>query len=181
MLNQWIKPYSGSESFGMSTICDGALFLTVPQALLVFVLYVRATAINPADPGIMFKFGGEIMNVRNSKLELPTKSGNFDELGTATHSSPSSASRSSLSRVNSSRKGSIVEERRTEMQFETPRKTTFCDCIGGICCGVFVHEDCRKEDGLADQQGTGEEALYCTLCEAEVLFFEKKNYSELIH
>ncbi|KAI8526708.1 hypothetical protein RHMOL_Rhmol12G0016600 [Rhododendron molle] len=70
-----------------------------PVALVVFVLYVRATAINPADPGIMFKFGGEIMNVRNSKLELPTKSGNFDELGTATHSSPSSASRSSLSRV----------------------------------------------------------------------------------
>ncbi|KAG5520474.1 hypothetical protein RHGRI_033156 [Rhododendron griersonianum] len=70
-----------------------------PVALLVFVLYVRATAINPADPGIMFKFGGEIMNVRNSKLELPTKSGNFDELGTGTHSSPSSASRSSLSRV----------------------------------------------------------------------------------
>ncbi|XP_058195451.1 probable protein S-acyltransferase 19 isoform X2 [Rhododendron vialii] len=144
-----------------------------PVALLVFVLYVRATAINPADPGIMFKFGGEIMNVRNSKLELPTKSGNFDELGTAIHSSPSSASRSSLSRVNSSRKGSIVEERRTEMQFETPSKTTFCDCIGGICCGVFVHEDCRKEDGLADQQGTGEEALYCTLCEAEVRKFSK--------
>ncbi|KAE9454825.1 hypothetical protein C3L33_13271, partial [Rhododendron williamsianum] len=130
-----------------------------PVALLVFVLYVRATAINPADPGIMFKFGGEIMNVRNSKLELPTKSGNFDELGTGTHSSPSSASRSSLSRVNSSRKGSIVEERRTEMQFETPSKSAFCDCIGGICCGVFVHEDCRKEDGLADQQGAGEEAL----------------------
>lgn len=171
MLNQWIKPYSRSESCGMSTICNGALFLMVPQALLVFVLYVRATAINPADPGIMSKFAGEIMNARSPKLELPTKSGNIDELGTVTHSSPSSASRSSLSRVNSSRKGSVGEERRMEMQLETPRKTAFCDCIGGICCGVFVHEDCRKGDGLADQQGTGEDALYCTLCEAEVLFF----------
>lgn len=142
----------------------------VTQALLVFILYVRSTAINPADPGIMSKFDGEALEARNSKLELSTKSRKFDELGTVTHSSPSSACRSSLSHVNSSRKDSVGEERRTEMQVETHSRASFCDCIGGICCGVFVHEDCRKEDGLADPQGTGEDALYCTLCEAEVIF-----------
>ncbi|KAH7832836.1 hypothetical protein Vadar_000442 [Vaccinium darrowii] len=144
-----------------------------PVALLVFILYVRSTAINPADPGIMSKFDGEALEARNSKLELSTKSRKFDELGTMTHSSPSSACRSSLSHVNSSRKDSVGEERRTEMQVETHSRASFCDCIGGICCGVFVHEDCRKEDGLADPQGTGEDALYCTLCEAEVRKFSK--------
>ena len=53
------------------------------------------------------------------------------------------------------------------MQTEPPDRTS-CRS-GGIFCAVFVHEDCRKQDGVADQQGTGADALYCTLCEAEVL------------
>ncbi|PSS05810.1 Protein like [Actinidia chinensis var. chinensis] len=142
-----------------------------PVALLVFILYVRSTAINPADPGIMSKFDSELTNKRNSKLESSAKSRKFDELGTATHSSPSSVSRSSLERVNSSRKGSVGEERRIDMQTEPPDRTS-CRS-GGIFCAVFVHEDCRKQDGVADQQGTGADALYCTLCEAEVRKFSK--------
>uniref|UniRef100_A0A2P2N6D2 S-acyltransferase n=1 Tax=Rhizophora mucronata TaxID=61149 RepID=A0A2P2N6D2_RHIMU len=43
-----------------------------------------------------------------------------------------------------------------------------CNNIGGIFCGLFVHEDCRKRDGASEQQGAAEEALFCTLCNAEV-------------
>ncbi|KAL1567584.1 putative protein S-acyltransferase 19 [Salvia divinorum] len=38
-----------------------------PVAILVFILYVRSTAINPADPGIMYKFGPELMNESREK------------------------------------------------------------------------------------------------------------------
>ena len=147
-------------------ICNGVPVHAELQALLVFILYVRSTAINPADPGIMSKFDYELTNNRNSKLESSAKFRKFDELGTATHSSPSSASRSSLAGVNSSRKGSVGDERRIDMQTE-PHDRTSCRS-GGVFCAVFVHEDCRKWDGVADQQGTDEDALYCTLCEAEV-------------
>ncbi|WVZ86879.1 hypothetical protein U9M48_033597 [Paspalum notatum var. saurae] len=42
-------------------------------------------------------------------------------------------------------------------------------CLGRVCfcCAIFRIEDCRKEDE-ANQQEDGEEALFCTLCNAEV-------------
>lgn len=44
--------------------------------------------------------------------------------------------------------------------------STLCGKIGGFLCGCFVIEDCRKDDIL--QQQSGEDALFCTLCNAEV-------------
>ncbi|CAL9013361.1 unnamed protein product [Prunus brigantina] len=142
-----------------------------PVALLVFILYVRCTAINPADPGIMSKFDNEATNSINpnhrlSAKDLPRK---FDETTTG-HSSPSSVSRSSLAGANSSRKGSVGEPGVVNIVAEpTTRKC----CIGGIFCALFVHEDCRKQqEGAAESQG-GEDALFCTLCNAEVRKFSK--------
>ncbi|XP_008229657.1 PREDICTED: probable protein S-acyltransferase 19 [Prunus mume] len=142
-----------------------------PVALLVFILYVRCTAINPADPGIMSKFDNEATNSINpnhrlSAKDLPRK---FDETTTG-HSSPSSVSRSSLAGANSSRKGSVGELGGVNIVAEpTTRKC----CIGGIFCALFVHEDCRKQqEGAAESQG-GEDALFCTLCNAEVRKFSK--------
>ncbi|CAB4274045.1 unnamed protein product [Prunus armeniaca] len=142
-----------------------------PVALLVFILYVRCTAINPADPGIMSKFDNGATNSINpnhrlSAKDLPRK---FDETTTG-HSSPSSVSRSSLAGANSSRKGSVGELGGVNIVAEpTTRKC----CIGGIFCALFVHEDCRKQqEGAAESQG-GEDALFCTLCNAEVRKFSK--------
>ncbi|KAI7980277.1 putative protein S-acyltransferase 19 [Camellia lanceoleosa] len=160
----FFAPFLGGQ------IWEYALFGTYSLvALLVFILYVRSTAINPADPGIMSKF--DFGNKPNSKLELSTNSRKFNELGTATHSSPSSA-RSSMTGVNSVRKGS-EEQTRIDTQMEPPSGRSSCHIVGGILCAAFVHEDCRKQDEAADQQGTGEDALYCTLCEAEVRKFSK--------
>ncbi|KAM2916978.1 hypothetical protein FF1_045832 [Malus domestica] len=141
-----------------------------PVALLVFILYVRCTAINPADPGIMSKFGNGVPNGINpnhrlSAKDLPRK---FDEATTG-HSSPSSVSRSSLAGANSSRKGSVGELGVVNI----PEEPTAGNCIGGICCALFVHEDCRKpQEGATENQG-GEDALFCTLCNAEVRKFSK--------
>lgn len=143
-------------------------------ALLVFVLYVRSTAINPADPGIMFKFDSKIVNQYDQKHGLLAKdqAKNYDEHSAGGHSSVSSASISSLPVPNSSRKGSIGGSGRTGTQVEMlNRKSLFS--FGWIFCALFVYEDCRKEDGTAEQDGTPEEALFCTLCNSEVRKFSK--------
>ncbi|KAL7102472.1 hypothetical protein ACP275_08G123000 [Erythranthe tilingii] len=144
-----------------------------PVALLVFILYVRCTAINPADPGIMYKFDSDLMNDAREKQESIAHGLNrkFDEVSNGTHSCQSSASRSSFAGANSSKKGS-VESVKSNAQVVSTR-SSFCYIFGGILCAIFVHEDCRSQDDAADLEGTGEDALFCTLCNAEVRKFSK--------
>lgn len=141
----------------------------VLQALLVFVLYVRSTAINPADPGIMSKFDSGRMNDTNSKhgLSARDRPGKFDELSNDAHSSVSSASRTSAAAANSIKRGQQGPGRLDNEVVSLTRKSSCCK-IGGVLCFLFVHEDCRKTDGAAAEEGTGEDALFCTLCNAEV-------------
>ena len=42
-----------------------------------------------------------------------------------------------------------------------------CSKLGGFFCGFLVREDCYKDD-LQQQQSGDEDALFCTLCNAEV-------------
>ncbi|KAL1562335.1 putative protein S-acyltransferase 19 [Salvia divinorum] len=145
-----------------------------PVAILVFILYVRSTAINPADPGIMYKFDPELMNEAREKREsiahgLRRK---YDEGSNGTHSCASSPSRSSFAGANSSKKGS-VESVKSNAQTVPPRRSSFCHFFGGFLCAIFVLEDCRKQDETAEVEGTGEDALFCTLCNAEVRKFSK--------
>ncbi|KAL3502385.1 hypothetical protein ACH5RR_036834 [Cinchona calisaya] len=145
-----------------------------PVAALVFVLYVRCTAINPADPGIMAKFDLEPRNKTSishglSAQHLPQK---FDELSVGARSSLSSASRSSVPAANSSKRASL-EAGSTNMQVVSPTAKSTCWHPGKIFCALFVHEDCRNEDGIVDPEGAGEDALFCTLCNAEVRKFSK--------
>ncbi|KAL8506872.1 hypothetical protein ACS0TY_017679 [Phlomoides rotata] len=144
-----------------------------PVALLVFILYVRSTAINPADPGIMSKFDPELMNEAREKHDLISHglSRKFDEVSNGTHSCVSSPSRSSFAGANSSKKGS-VESVKSNAEVISPRRNSFCHYFGGFFCAIFVLEDCRKQDEAAEE-GTGEDALFCTLCNAEVRKFSK--------
>ncbi|EXB53588.1 putative S-acyltransferase [Morus notabilis] len=142
-----------------------------PVALLVFILYVRCTAINPADPSIMSNFDSRVKNKLNnihglSEKDLPRK---FSGMATGEHSSLSSASQSSV--AVSSKKGSLGELGSVDIQVETTTRKSHCS-LGGIFCALFVYEDCRKQDGAAEQQGS-EEALFCTLCNAQVCKFSK--------
>lgn len=142
------------------------------QALLVFVLYVRCTAINPADPSIMSHFDSRFENNRCidrglSEKDLPRK---FDSFGTRGHSSPSSYTRSSVAGDNSSKKGSLGELGSVDIPVETIPRKSGCG-IAGIFCAVFIYEDCRKQRGDGEEQGS-EEALFCTLCNAQVLRFD---------
>lgn len=137
-----------------------------PVALLVFVLYVRSTAINPADPGIMSKFDNQPSSKTSAKQELFSQHmrQKSDGLNSATHSSPSSISRSSIGGPTSSRRDPIESGR---------MKSSCCGNVAGIMCAVFVLEDCREQDVTAEQEGATEDALFCTLCNSEVRKFSK--------
>uniref|UniRef100_A0A7C9F2U6 S-acyltransferase n=1 Tax=Opuntia streptacantha TaxID=393608 RepID=A0A7C9F2U6_OPUST len=50
---------------------------------------------------------------------------------------------------------------------------SFCSKVGGFLCFCLVHEDCRKDEEVLQQPSGEEEALFCTLCNAEVRKFSK--------
>ncbi|KAF9587618.1 hypothetical protein IFM89_004450 [Coptis chinensis] len=157
----FFAPFLGSRALEYASIA-----IYSPVALLVFILYVRSTAINPADPGILSLFDAKPDINPLSAKNLP---GNFDEVGNRPYSSPSSASRSSIG-ADSSRKGYAAEANR----IDTPtgpashRPSSVCN-VGGIFCALFVIEDCCKLGRCTEQQGEGEAALFCTLCNAELV------------
>ncbi|XP_061362417.1 probable protein S-acyltransferase 19 isoform X2 [Gastrolobium bilobum] len=144
-----------------------------PLALIVFILYIRCTAINPADPGIMSKFDPRVGNKFTSAHGLLGKhqASEHDDIAAGEHSSPSSAvSKSSMANV--SKKSSVEDLDRVDSSRKQNNRNS-CDVIGGIFCILFSHEDCRKREATADEQGGGEDALFCTLCNAEVRKFSK--------
>uniref|UniRef100_A0A7N0U062 S-acyltransferase n=2 Tax=Kalanchoe fedtschenkoi TaxID=63787 RepID=A0A7N0U062_KALFE len=143
-----------------------------PVAFLVFILYVRCTAINPADPGILSKFEEDAQHEENKRHGLPSGGQNrkFGASQSGMQSSPSSASRSSVAGANSSLKDSVVEVEGPDAP-SLPRKPSSC-YIGGILCAICVHEDCRKDEE-SDLLGPSEDALFCTLCNTEVRKFSK--------
>ena len=51
-------------------------------------------------------------------------------------------------------------------------------CFGRVCfcCAIFTTGDCREEDEANHEEDYGEEALFCTLCNAEVLYAEPQPY-----
>ena len=123
---------------------------------------MRCTAINPADPGIMSKFDGE------HGVELPgasTKdvSGGLNGHGIDGQSSPYSVSRSSTLASNLSKIGSAREVPNVNNHIQSERKKSSCSGMSGVLCGMFVYEDCREE-----QLGIRKDALFCTLCNAQV-------------
>lgn len=143
--------------------------LVASQALIVFILYVRCTAINPADPGIMSKFDPRVRNKFESSHGLLGKHQSSEHGGVAAgeHSSPSSAA-SKRSMTNMSKKSSVEDPDRVD-DLRNQNNPNSCDVIGGILCILFSHEDCRKQEATSDGEGGGEDALFCTLCNSEVL------------
>lgn len=113
-------------------------------AFCVFILYVRCTGIDPADPGILIEpdkiSGYKLQNDTDlpgnaSSIEEPSKVGLKDGGNSSGHGSG------------------------------------WCSKIGGFFCGFLVIKDCRKDEDV--RQSGEEDALFCTLCNAEVRKFSK--------
>ncbi|XP_042452741.1 probable protein S-acyltransferase 19 isoform X2 [Zingiber officinale] len=100
-----------------------------PLALAVFILYVRCTRINPADPGVMSKFDDGVEDSPDLQDVDP--------------------------KANS-----------------TTRTQRTSGCCGScrVVCALFAKEDCRRHEEI---EPGGEDALFCTLCNAEVCKFSK--------
>ncbi|XP_027909458.1 probable protein S-acyltransferase 19 isoform X1 [Vigna unguiculata] len=142
-----------------------------PVALIVFILYVRCTAINPADPGIMSKFDPRVGNKFNSAQELSGKHhiSEHERIAAREQYSPSSSKRSM---TNMSKKSSVEDMDRADSTRKQNNQSS-CNVVGGIFCILFSHEDCRKQEASTEEQGGAEDALFCTLCNAEVRKFSK--------
>ena len=48
--------------------------------------------------------------------------------------------------------------------------SNWCSKIGCFFCSFLVREDCRSNDDNLQQQSGEEDALFCTLCNAEASF-----------
>ncbi|GAB2282493.1 hypothetical protein Dimus_017036 [Dionaea muscipula] len=158
----FLAPFIGSRAWEYAVISA-----YTPVAVVVFILYARCTAINPADPGILSPSG------YGHRLDTEAGGSAKDmngESGTDLQSSPSTASRSSVMAANSNRIASV--DNGSETKCLQLSKRLYCNILGGILCVVFVREDqCKKKS--MEEQNTGEDALFCTLCNVEVRKFSK--------
>ncbi|MQL93958.1 hypothetical protein Taro_026610 [Colocasia esculenta] len=107
--------------------------------LSVFILYVRCTAIDPVDPGILIA----------PHPASAYKSINKAQSGDWPHAEP-------------------VETASRAEALSAQYKPGTCGVICGFCCGCLVKEDCHRDEDSGQQQANCEEALFCTLCNAEV-------------
>ncbi|XP_039002356.1 protein S-acyltransferase 21-like isoform X1 [Hibiscus syriacus] len=117
------------------------------MALSVLILYVRCTAIDPCDPGIILEADKASACKSHNEMDLPGNASSIKEPCTIGLKYGSEYSRHNNSR--------------------------WCSKLGGFFCSCIVQEDCCKDEGLLQQQSGEEDALFCTLCNAEVRKFSK--------
>ena len=135
------------------------------QALSVFLLYVRCSAINPADPGVL---GNESLSKHDEKSSFSQTSAT----PTAELGDPSSpAMPSALSVVQSDKdldqKSSYTEQGR--IGWNKPPSICLFAGLCGLCCGWLVTDDHCINDNKFEQPVPEEDILFCTLCNAEVM------------
>ncbi|KAG6509723.1 hypothetical protein ZIOFF_027728 [Zingiber officinale] len=121
----FFAPFLGKEILEYASI-----IVYTPLALTVFILYVRCTRINPADPGVMPKFDNAVEN------------------------------EPCLQDVGDPKLNPIMG----------PRRSSGCCGSSGFICALFAKEDCLNHEEI---EPGGEDALFCTLCNAEVRKFSK--------
>lgn len=135
----FFAPFLGTE------ICEYvAIGVYSVLALCVFILYVRCTGIDPADPGILIEPDKISVHKLQNDTDLPGNASSIEE--------PNKVGLKDGGNSNGHGSG-------------------WCSKIGGFFCGFLVIKDCRKDEDLL--QSGEEDALFCTLCNAEVRKFSK--------
>ncbi|BBN08192.1 palmitoyltransferase ZDHHC1/11 [Marchantia polymorpha subsp. ruderalis] len=149
------------------------LVLYSPLAFGVFLLYVRSSAIDPADPGV---FGSQ-------PLSKHTRKGSFSEASLGM--TPSDTIRPLSPGLSTPSRSSSVMPSDSHFDRKTPygdqprigwRKKRNPFSFTAICClfcGWVVKDDSCKDDFKLQQPVAEEDVLFCTLCNAEVRKFSK--------
>ncbi|XP_047325864.1 protein S-acyltransferase 21-like [Impatiens glandulifera] len=115
-------------------------------ALSVFVLYIRCTGIDPADPGILIEPDKTPPYILPNDTVVPGNGSSVEE-------------------------ADKIERRNRERTYM--HEPGCCAKVGGFLCGCVVIGDCRNDEEFMRQHSGEEDALYCTLCSAEVRKFSK--------
>jgi palmitoyltransferase len=134
------------------------------QAFTVFVLYIRCSAIDPADPGV---FGNQPLSKHDEKSSFSQASAAMTPAVTGAPLSPAlSSPRSVLQSEKDDRRASYAEQGRVGWS----AAPSLCSFAGfcGLCCGWMVIEDKCFNEGRLQQPVPEEDVLFCTLCNAEV-------------
>lgn len=142
--NVFLAPFLGNAAVEVAAI---AVYSFV--ALAVFILYVRCTAINPADPGIS-----------GSKWKYLSKEGT----GHSRELSTSGNSPAIVQHPNSALNSNV------ERSFSGVKQS---GCLPACKLGWLVKGDNCRKDGVEQQSTADEDVLFCTLCNAEVRKFSK--------
>ena len=114
------------------------------QVLAVFILYVRCAGCDPADPGV--HQSKRSARAKQAALKAKEKSVASNDAGV------------DLSHDESDKNSQTVMTIRSETSSPDQNFCAQWLCIPFVCC--------RKEDSI--KLNSGEQLLYCSICEAEV-------------
>ncbi|OMP09616.1 Zinc finger, DHHC-type, palmitoyltransferase [Corchorus olitorius] len=121
-------------------------------ALSVLILYVRCTAIDPADPGILLDPDRASAYKSHNEMDAHGNASSIEEPG----------------------KIGLKYGRQSDRH-----GSRWCSKLGGFFCGCLVTADCRSDDDLLEQSAE-EDALFCTLCNAEARNIRRLNFYLLL-
>ncbi|XP_024377092.1 protein S-acyltransferase 21 [Physcomitrium patens] len=140
-----------------------------PVAFAVFVLYIRCTAIDPADSGVNKnqQHRNHLLNdtSESSVGVVPGPSG----IGSSLR--PSNPPSVALSVKENEHKEVILEEGEVESH-SLPRDCSYADLLGLVFGWIFAPDDCCSSSDL-QQLAVENEILFCMLCNTEVRKFSK--------
>lgn len=162
---------------GLAFLEYAAIAIYSPVAVAVLLLYIRCSAIDPADPGI-FGTNWKSMSkqdkepISESSLALTSaQSGIRQSPGLST---PGRSSSLVHYEKHSSEFSNVEEGRRCDLTSLSGNQKSSCFFFSlGCMLGWLVKDDnCRKE-GFQHQPAADEDVLFCTLCNAEVRKFSK--------
>eukprot|EP00249_Psilotum_nudum_P023538 c28915_g1_i1 orf=513-1154(+) len=172
----FLAPFIGRDALEYAAIA-----LYSPLALAVFVLYIRSSAIDPADPGIFANENNRFLSKQDKKvpfsetsLGLPLTRDDVEQ----SSGLPTSRRDSSLAQFDKDSKSAelLAEEERLQNKNERTEKSLssmFSSILGYLLCGWLVREDNCRDDGIPRQPVADEDILFCTLCNAEVRKYSK--------
>ncbi|KAH9311624.1 hypothetical protein KI387_026659, partial [Taxus chinensis] len=169
----FFAPFVGSDMLEYT-----AIGVYSPLALAVFLLYIRSSAIDPADPGIFANTGEKTSNNQEKKPGFSQNSLVSNVRQAAVGQSPALLTLvTNASAVHSDTKASNPEVGQMNMNgSEEFRKGTGRICFLSIAfflCGWLIKDDGCRDEGIPEQPGAEEDVLFCTLCNAEVRKFSK--------
>lgn len=168
----FLAPFLGGRDFEYAAVA-----VYSPVALTVFLLYIRCSAIDPADPGILDTSQNlvpkqEKGSLSGSSLTLSlAQGGNGQSPGLST---PGMSSSLAQYDKHSNKVCNAEEGRMWDVTRLSGRQNRLLLVFSlGWMLGWLVKEDnCRKE-GIQHQVAAEEDVLFCTLCNAEVRKFSK--------